>query len=99
MMTREAGVRATVQRQLGPARYETAWMMLTNSGELWSTWTRSATGRSGSEETWVGGTQAGLRGAKLKGRKAALVLVAVEKRGRARDESYGGDNGFQKRQR
>jgi transposase-like protein len=35
------------------------------------------------DETWVGGTQAGLRGSRqLKGRKAALVLVAVEKRGR-----------------
>ena len=36
------------------------------------------------DETWVGGTQAGLRGSRqLKDRKAALVLVAVEKRGRA----------------
>jgi transposase-like protein len=35
------------------------------------------------DETWIGGTQAGLRGSQqLKGRKAALVLVAVEKRGR-----------------
>jgi hypothetical protein len=35
------------------------------------------------EDTWVGGTQAGLRRSRqLKGRKAALVLVAVEKRGR-----------------
>ena len=30
------------------------------------------------DETWIGGTQAGLRGSRqLKGRKAALVLVAV----------------------
>jgi len=42
------------------------------------------------DDTWVGGTQAGLRGSRqLKGRKAALVLVAVEKKrgrgtGRAR---------------
>lgn len=37
------------------------------------------------DETWVEGTQADLRGSRqLKGRKAALVLVAVEKRGRAR---------------
>ena len=36
------------------------------------------------DDTWVEGTQAGLRGSRqLKGRKAALVLVAVEKRGRA----------------
>src|SRR4030088_2325445 len=35
------------------------------------------------DETWVGGEQAGLRGSRqLKGRRAALVLVAVEKRGR-----------------
>ncbi len=36
------------------------------------------------DETWVGGPQAGLRGSRqLKGRKAAPVLVAVEKRGGA----------------
>ncbi len=36
------------------------------------------------DETWVGGTQAGLRGSRqLKGRKAALVIVAVKKRGKA----------------
>jgi ISXO2-like transposase domain len=34
------------------------------------------------DETWIGGTQAGLRGSRqLKGRKAVLVLMAVEKRG------------------
>ncbi len=34
------------------------------------------------DETWVGGPQAGLRGSRqLKGRKAALVIVAVERRG------------------
>src|SRR5436309_5426735 len=34
------------------------------------------------DDTWIGGEQAGLRGSRqLKGRKAALVLVAVEKRG------------------
>jgi len=36
------------------------------------------------DDTRIGGTQAGLRGSRqLKGRKAALALVAVEKRGRA----------------
>jgi len=36
------------------------------------------------DDTWIGGTQAGLRGSRqLRGRKAALVVVAVEKRGRA----------------
>ena len=51
------------------------------------------------DETWVGGTQAGLQGSRqLKGRKAALVLVAVEKRGqRYGTHPYGGHTGFQKR--
>lgn len=36
------------------------------------------------DETWVGGEHAGLRGSRqLKGRRAALVLLAVEKRGNA----------------
>ena len=36
------------------------------------------------DEAWIGGPQAGLRGSRqLKGRRAALVLVAVEKRGKA----------------
>ena len=36
------------------------------------------------DDTWIGGTQAGLRGSRqLKGRQAALVLAAVEKRGTA----------------
>ena len=37
------------------------------------------------DDTWVGGPQPGLRGSRqLKGRKAAMVLVAVEKRGERR---------------
>ena len=33
------------------------------------------------DDTWIGGSQAGLRGSRqLKGRKAALAIVAVEKR-------------------
>ena len=36
------------------------------------------------DDTWIGGEQAGLRGSRqLKNRRAALVLVAVEKRGQA----------------
>jgi ISXO2 transposase-like protein len=36
------------------------------------------------DDTWIGGPQAGLRGSRqLRGRRAALVLVAVEKRGTA----------------
>jgi hypothetical protein len=45
--------------------------------------TRTSASRCEVDDTWVGGTQAGLRGSRqLKGRNAALVLVAVEKRGR-----------------
>ena len=49
------------------------------------------------DDTWIGGEQAGLRGSRqLKGRKAALVLVAVEKRSRATGRrSYGGHSGLQ----
>jgi hypothetical protein len=36
------------------------------------------------DDTWIGGPQAGIRGSRqFKGKKAALVLAAVEKRGRA----------------
>lgn len=74
-----------LQRQLGLRRYETAWMMLHKfrramvnlAGE-------PLRGEVEVDDAWVGGPQAGLRGSRqLKGRKAALVLVAAEKRGRA----------------
>ncbi len=44
------------------------------------------------DDTWVGGTQAGLQGGRqLKGQEATLVLVASEKRGRAnRARAHGG---------
>ncbi len=85
MTTDKRGLSALLlQRQLGLGNYETAWMMLHKF--------RRATVNSKRErlrgdvevdDTWVGGTQAGLRGSRqLKGRKAALVLVAVEKRER-----------------
>ena len=42
------------------------------------------------DDTWIGGPQPGLRGSRqLKGRKAAIVLVAVEKRGRISGRSDG----------
>ncbi len=85
MTTDKRGISALLlQRQLALSRYETAWMMLhkfrramvnTAREPLW--------GEVEVDETWVGGTQAGLRGSRqLKGRKAVLVIVAVEKRGR-----------------
>ena len=86
MTTDKRGISALLlQRQLALSRYETAWMMLhklrrsmvnTSREPLW--------GDVEVDETWVGGQQSGLRGSRqLKGRKAALVIVAVEKRGKA----------------
>jgi transposase-like protein len=74
-----------LQRQLGLRRYETAWMMLHKFRRAMINLAREPLrGEVEVDETWVGGPQLGLRGSRqLKGRKAALVLVAVEKRGRA----------------
>jgi transposase-like protein len=86
MTTDTRGVSALLlHRQLGLRRYETAWMMLHKLRRAMVNLTREPLrGEVEVDDTWVGGTQAGLRGSRqLKGRKAALVLVAVEKRGRA----------------
>ena len=86
MTTDKRGVSALLlQRQLGLQRYETAWMMLHKFRRAMVNLARDPLrGEVEVDETWVGGAQAGLRGSRqLKGRKAALVLVAVEKRGRA----------------
>jgi transposase-like protein len=86
MTTDKRGLSALLlQRQLALARYETAWMMLHKFRRAMINLTREPLkGEVEIDDTWVGGTQAGLRGSRqLKGRKAALVLVAVEKRGRA----------------
>jgi transposase-like protein len=86
MTTDKRGVSALlIQRQLGLSRYETAWMMLHKLRRAMVNAVREPLhGEVEVDETWVGGEQAGLRGSRqLKGRRAALVLVAVEKRGRA----------------
>jgi hypothetical protein len=86
MATDKRGVSALLlQRQLGLGNYETAWMMLHKFRRAMVNASREPL-RGGVEidDTWIGGSQAGLRGSRqLKGRKAALVLVAVEKRGQA----------------
>ena len=85
MTTDKRGVSALLlQRQLGLSRYETAWMMLHKLRRAMVNIAREPLhGEVEVDETWVGGEQAGLRGSRqLKGRRAALVLVAVEKRGR-----------------
>lgn len=93
MTTDKRGISALLlQRQLALRRYETAWMMLHKFRRAMVNLAREPLqGEVEVDDTWVGGTQAGLRGSRqLKGRKAALVLVAVEKRdrgtGRARME-------------
>src|SRR5579872_5483544 len=85
MTTDKRGLSALLlQRQLALPRYETAWMMLHKFRRAMINLKREPLrGEVEVDDTWVGGTQAGLRGSRqLKGRKAALVLVAVEKRGR-----------------
>lgn len=85
MTNDKGGVSALlIQRQLGLSRYETAWMMLHKLRRAMVNVAREPLhGEVEVDETWVGGEQAGLRGSRqLKGRRAALVLVAVEKRGR-----------------
>ena len=74
-----------LQRQLALPRYETAWMMLHKFRRAMVNLAREPLrGEVEVDDTWIGGPQAGLRGSRqLKGRKAALVVVAAEKRGRA----------------
>lgn len=85
MTTDKRGVSAVLlQRQLGLSRYETAWMMLYKLRRaMVNTAREPLLGEVEVDDTWIGGQQAGLRGSRqLKGRRAALVLVAVEKRGK-----------------
>jgi hypothetical protein len=86
MTTDKRGVSALfLQRQLGLRRYETAWMMLHKLRQAMVNKAREPLrGEVEVDEAWIGGTQAGLRGSRqLQDRKAALIVVAVEKRGRA----------------
>ncbi len=86
MTTDKRGMSALlVQQQLGLSRYETAWMMLHKLRRAMVNGVREPLrGEVEVDDTWIGGEQAGLRGSRqLKNRRAALVLVAVEKRGRA----------------
>src|SRR6266568_1909696 len=86
MTTDKRGVSALLlQRQLGLPCYETAWMMLHKLRRaMVNTAREPLRGDVEVDDTWVGGEQAGRRGSRqLKERRAALVLVAVEKRGQA----------------
>jgi transposase-like protein len=83
MTTDKRGISALLlQRQLGLRRYETAWMLLHKLRRAMVNAAREPL-RDDVEldDTWVGGPQAGLRGSRqLKGRKAAIVVAAVENR-------------------
>ena len=84
MVTDKRGASALwLQQQLGLRRYETAWLLLHKLRRAMVNAAREPLhGEVELDDTWIGGTQPGLRGSRqLKGRKAALVLVAVERRG------------------
>jgi len=80
-----AGTALLLQRQLEIRCYETAWMILHKLRRAMVNATREPLrGEVELDDTWVGGAQAGLRGSRqLRGRKAALLLVAVERQGHA----------------
>jgi transposase-like protein len=85
MTTDKRGISALLlQRQLAIRRYETAWLLLHKLRRAMVNVAREPLhGEVELDDTWIGGPQPGLRGSRqLKGRKAALVAVAVERRGR-----------------
>ena len=70
-----------LQRQLGIARYETAWMMLHKLRRAMVNPEREPLRHAVEvDDCYVGGHEAGLRGGRARGTKA-LVIVAVEIRG------------------
>ena len=84
MTTDKRGISALLlQRQLGLSRDETAWMMLHKLRRAMVNLAREPLhGEVEIDDTWSGGPQGGLRGSRqLKGRRAALIMAAVEKRG------------------
>jgi transposase-like protein len=72
-----------LQRQLGLRRYETAWRLLHKLRHAMVNVGREPLrGDAEIDDMWVGAPPAGLRGSRQrKGRKAAVVVVAVERRG------------------
>ena len=83
MTTDKRGISALLlQRQLGIRRYETAWLILHKLRRAMVNAAREPLhGDVEIDDTWIGGAQPGIRGSRqLKGRKAVIVFVAVEKR-------------------
>jgi transposase-like protein len=84
MATDKRGVSASLlQDQLGLG-YKTAWLLLHKLRRATVVANRDPlAGVIEMDETWLGGRQSGVRGSRqLGGRKASLVIVAVERRGR-----------------
>ena len=87
MTTDKRGLSALLlQRQLGIRRYETAWLILHKLRRAMVNAAREPLhGDIEIDDTWVGGPQPGVRGSRqLKGRKALIVFVAVERRSATR---------------
>ena len=83
MTTDKRGLSALLlQRQLEIGRYETAWLILHKLRRAMVNAAREPLyGDIEIDDTWIGGAQPGVRGSRqLKGRKAVIVFVAVEKR-------------------
>lgn len=80
MITDKRGVSALgLQRQLGIARYETAWMMLNKLRRATVNEDRGKLrGTVEVDEAWIGGKQTEGKGRSRVGRRAALVVLAVE---------------------
>jgi transposase-like protein len=74
-----------LQAQLGISRYETAWVLLHKLRRAMVDPDRSQlAGTVEVDETWIGGKQAGIKGSRQrKGRKALMVVLAVERRERS----------------
>jgi hypothetical protein len=86
LMTRDKrGVSALLLQRPLDVSYKTAWLLLHKLRRAMVAPEREKLrGVVEMDETWVGRLQTGLRGSRqLKGRKAALVIVAVERRGTA----------------
>jgi transposase-like protein len=81
--TDRRGLSATLLAQHLGVTYKTAWLMLHKLRRAMVSAARQPlTGEIEMDETWVGGPQPGVRGSRqLRGRNAALVLVAIERRG------------------
>ncbi len=85
MTARKPGLSALqLQHMLGLARYETAWLILHKLRRAMVNANREPLrGTVEIDETFIGGEQLGLRGGRqLIGRKALMVAIAVEVRGK-----------------